>query len=139
MILKLMEYEPLRIYISATKQKDGQTTTALGLLNAIAEKYPRFGYIKLVGQQVQLIGDQQIDKDVSLMSEVYHIGGQLNNMSPVAIPRWQKCLILPSLSLLAAELEGGSIRCTGPRGDCEQSTSGEVGKGRGNHQTARVY
>jgi BioD-like phosphotransacetylase family protein len=82
-----MEQEPLNIYISATKQNDGKTTTALGLLNAIAEKYPRIGYIKPVGQQVQMIGDQQIDKDVSLMNEIYQIGGQLNNMSPVAIPR----------------------------------------------------
>jgi hypothetical protein len=82
-----MGQEPLNIYISATKQNDGKTTAALGLLNAIAEKYPRIGYIKPVGQQVQLIGDQQIDKDVSLMNEVYHIGGQLVNMSPVAIPR----------------------------------------------------
>jgi len=76
-----------KIYVSATRQNDGKTTASLGLLNVIAEHYPKIGYIKPVGQQVKLIGDKEIDKDASLMHEVYHIGDQLYDMSPVAIPK----------------------------------------------------
>lgn len=75
------------LYISATRQNDGKTTTSLGLLNVIADIYPKVGYIKPVGQQVKLIGDYEIDKDVTLMNAVYQIGGELQDMSPIAIPR----------------------------------------------------
>ena len=76
-----------KIYVAATRQNDGKTTTALGLVNTIREIYPQIGYMKPVGQQVKLIGEHKIDKDVTLMDEVYHIGGQLHDMSPIAIPR----------------------------------------------------
>lgn len=79
--------KPLRIYVGATRQNDGKTTAALGLLEAFSELYPRIGYIKPVGQQVRLIGDHEIDKDASLMKDVFHIGSQLYDMSPVAVPK----------------------------------------------------
>jgi hypothetical protein len=75
------------IYVSATRQNDGKTTTSLGLLSVIGDMFPKVGYIKPVGQQVKLIGDFEIDKDASLMNKVYHIGGQLQDMSPIAVPR----------------------------------------------------
>jgi BioD-like phosphotransacetylase family protein len=76
-----------KIYVAATRQNDGKTTTALGLLNTIREVYPKIGYIKPVGQQVRLIGEYEVDKDATLMNEVFHIGNRLHDMSPVAIPR----------------------------------------------------
>ncbi|UCF99006.1 MAG: AAA family ATPase [Spirochaetaceae bacterium] len=79
--------KPLRIYVAATRQNDGKTTTALGLLEAISEHYPEIGYIKPVGQQVKLIGKHEIDKDATLMKDVFHIGSPLYDMSPVAVPR----------------------------------------------------
>jgi BioD-like phosphotransacetylase family protein len=78
---------PLRIYVAATRQNDGKTTTALGLLEAFSEIYPEIGYIKPVGQQVKLIGEHEIDKDATLMKDVFHIGSPLYDMSPVAVPR----------------------------------------------------
>ena len=78
---------PLRIYVAATRQNDGKTTTALGLLEAIGEIHPQIGYIKPVGQQVKLIGQHEIDKDASLMKDVFQIGSPLYDMSPVAVPR----------------------------------------------------
>lgn len=75
------------IYVAATRQNDGKTITALGLLHALCEIYPKVGYIKPVGQQVNMIGDQQIDKDASLMDEVFHIGSKLPDMSPIAIKK----------------------------------------------------
>lgn len=78
---------PLSVYVSATGQNDGKTTSALGLYNALHEFYPEIGYIKPVGQQVIQIDDHQIDKDVTLMAEIFQIGAKLSDMSPVAIPK----------------------------------------------------
>ncbi|MEW5816893.1 MAG: AAA family ATPase, partial [Spirochaetota bacterium] len=76
----------LNLYVSATRQNDGKTTTALGLFNAITELFPKVGYIKPIGQQVKMIGKHRIDKDAALMNKVFHIGVQLNDMSPIAVP-----------------------------------------------------
>ncbi|KPJ88863.1 MAG: hypothetical protein AMS17_03975 [Spirochaetes bacterium DG_61] len=77
----------MRVYVAATRQNDGKTITALGLLSAIGDYYKNVGYIKPVGQQVKLIDGKDIDKDANLMNEVFQIGGSLPDMSPVAIPR----------------------------------------------------
>ncbi|MBN1700171.1 MAG: AAA family ATPase [Spirochaetales bacterium] len=76
-----------RIYVAATRQNDGKTITALGLLHALRERFSRVGYMKPVGQQVKLIGNSEIDKDASLIDEVFHIGSKLPDMSPVAVPK----------------------------------------------------
>jgi len=77
----------MRVYVAATRQNDGKTITALGLLSAIGDYFKNVGYIKPVGQQVRLIDGENIDKDANLMNEVFQIGGNLPDMSPVAIPR----------------------------------------------------
>ncbi len=38
-----------RVFIAATRQNEGKTTTSLGLLAALQKFYPRIGYIKPVG------------------------------------------------------------------------------------------
>lgn len=78
---------PLNIYISATRQNDGKTTTSLGFFNAFVEFFKNVGYMKPVGQRVSYLEGYPIDKDVKLMNDVYHIGGSLNDLSPVAIPK----------------------------------------------------
>ncbi|MBI3874422.1 MAG: AAA family ATPase, partial [Verrucomicrobia bacterium] len=40
-----------RVFIAATRQNDGKTTTSLGLLAALQNLFPRIGYIKPVGQR----------------------------------------------------------------------------------------
>ncbi|MFW5769387.1 MAG: phosphotransacetylase family protein [Spirochaetota bacterium] len=77
----------LNIYISATRQNDGKTTTSLGLFNAFSDFFNNVGYMKPVGQRVDYFEGTPIDKDVKLMNDVYHISGSLNEMSPVAIPK----------------------------------------------------
>ncbi|HEB11358.1 MAG TPA: hypothetical protein ENI06_09130 [Spirochaetales bacterium] len=79
-----MENKPLRIYVAAAKQNDGKTTAALGLMNVIRESYPKIGYIKPVGQHFNVINSKKIDKDASLIEDVFHIGTGLQDMSPVA-------------------------------------------------------
>ena len=82
-----MKKAPLNIYISATRQNDGKTTTSLGLFNAFSDYFHNVGYMKPVGQRVDYLEGVPIDKDVKLMNDVYHISGSLNEMSPVAIPK----------------------------------------------------
>src|SRR5215207_9203303 len=74
-----------RVFIAATRQDDGKTTSSLGLLSAIQEFYPRLGYIKPVGQRFIEIEEQKIDEDTILMDRVYQLNCPLVDMSPIAV------------------------------------------------------
>lgn len=74
-----------RIFIAATRQNDGKTTTSLGLLGALQKHYPRVGYIKPVGQRFVEIEEQKIDEDTILMDKVYRLNCPLVDMSPIAV------------------------------------------------------
>jgi BioD-like phosphotransacetylase family protein len=74
-----------RVFIAATRQNDGKTTTSLGLLAAIQKIYPRVGYIKPVGQRFVQIEEQKIDEDTVLMDRVYRLNCPLVDMSPIAV------------------------------------------------------
>src|SRR6266550_9440908 len=74
-----------RVFIAATKQNDGKTTTALGLIAALKQQYPRVGYLKPVGQRFVEIAEQKIDEDILLMDSVYQLNCPLVDMSPIAV------------------------------------------------------
>src|SRR5215831_13698140 len=74
-----------RVFIAATRQNDGKTTTSLGLLAAMQNHYPRIGYIKPVGQRFVEIEEQKIDEDTVLMDSVYRLNCPLVDMSPIAV------------------------------------------------------
>ena len=74
-----------RVFIAATRQNDGKTTTSLGLLAALQAYYPRIGYIKPVGQRFVEIAEQKIDEDSVLMDRVYQLDCPLLDMSPIAV------------------------------------------------------
>jgi BioD-like phosphotransacetylase family protein len=74
-----------RVFIAATRQNDGKTTTSLGLIAALQKKFPRIGYIKPVGQRFVEVEEQNIDEDTVLMDSVYHLNCPLVDMSPIAI------------------------------------------------------
>lgn len=74
-----------RLFIAATRQNDGKTTTSLGLLAAIQKYHPRIGYIKPVGQRFVEIDEQKIDEDTVLMDRVYKLNCPLVDMSPIAV------------------------------------------------------
>jgi BioD-like phosphotransacetylase family protein len=74
-----------RIFIAATRQNEGKTTTSLGLLAALQQFYPRIGYIKPVGQRFVEIEEQKIDEDTVLMDQVYRLNCPLVDMSPIAV------------------------------------------------------
>ena len=74
-----------RVFIAATRQNDGKTTTSLGLIAALQQHYPRVGYIKPVGQRFIEIAEQKIDEDILLMDSVYQLNCPLVDMSPIAV------------------------------------------------------
>jgi BioD-like phosphotransacetylase family protein len=80
-----MNTETPRLFIAATRQHDGKTTTSLGLLAAMQNFYPRIGYIKPVGQRFVEIEEQKIDEDTVLMNQVYQLNCPLVDMSPIAV------------------------------------------------------
>ena len=74
-----------RVFIAATRQNDGKTTTSLGLIAALQKYFPRVGYIKPVGQRFVEIEEQKIDEDSVLMDSVYRMNCPLVDMSPIAV------------------------------------------------------
>jgi BioD-like phosphotransacetylase family protein len=74
-----------RVFIAATRQNDGKTTTSLGLVSALQRHFPRIGYIKPVGQRFVEIEEQKIDEDTVLMDAVYQLNCPLVDMSPIAV------------------------------------------------------
>jgi len=77
--------ETPRVFIAATRQNDGKTTTSLGLIAALQKTFPRIGYIKPVGQRFIAIAEQKIDEDTVLMDSVYGLNCPLVDMSPIAV------------------------------------------------------
>jgi BioD-like phosphotransacetylase family protein len=76
-----------KVYIAATRQNDGKTITCLGLISAFKKRFTNVGYIKPVGQRYIEINGHRIDEDALLIKEVFDIKGNIQDMSPVAVPR----------------------------------------------------
>lgn len=74
-----------RVFIAATRQDDGKTTTSLGLLGLLRKRIGRIGYIKPVGQRTVDVGGMQIDEDSVLINDTYNPGLPLEAMSPIAV------------------------------------------------------
>lgn len=75
------------LYVAATGQHVGKTTSTLGLVTNILEHGLNVGYCKPVGQQHLYVEGQMIDKDVTLFSQMlgFKINGKIH--SPVIIAR----------------------------------------------------
>jgi BioD-like phosphotransacetylase family protein len=76
-----------RVFLAATGQNRGKTTTSLGLLAAIRERGLRLGFMKPVGQRYLVVDGTRADEDAVLMSELFALPDALNDMSPVTLPR----------------------------------------------------
>jgi hypothetical protein len=76
-----------RVFLAATGQNRGKTTTSLGLLAAIRDRGLSLGFLKPVGQRYLVVDGTRADEDAVLMSEVFALPDALNDMSPVTLPR----------------------------------------------------
>lgn len=72
------------IFIAATGQNVGKTTTCLGILAALKERFPNVGFMKPVGQKhLRIEGGLAVDKDVVLFKEHFALQSAYQDMSPV--------------------------------------------------------
>ena len=78
---------PKQLFVAATRQNDGKTMVSLGLFHAFQKRFSKTAYMKPVGQQYRVIDGKKIDKDAVLISTIYHLQDNLQDMSPIAVPR----------------------------------------------------
>ncbi|MCI5083398.1 MAG: AAA family ATPase [Saprospiraceae bacterium] len=76
-----------RIYVAATSQHVGKTTSTLGLIAGIRTHGLKVGYCKPVGQEFVDLGDLKADKDALLFSKVMEFELTSDVHSPVIIGR----------------------------------------------------
>jgi len=74
-----------RIFVAATRQNDGKTTTSLGLYGALRNLGYNVGYIKPVAQRLVDIGGYAVDEDTQLINTIYDVNIPITAMSPVAV------------------------------------------------------
>lgn len=76
-----------RIYIAATSQHVGKTTSTLGLMAAIRARGHKVSYCKPVGQEFVELGDLRVDKDALLFARGMDFELKAELHSPVIIGR----------------------------------------------------
>ncbi|WP_027715300.1 AAA family ATPase [Desulfuromonas sp. TF] len=74
-----------KIFVAATGQNCGKTTTCLSILHMARKRHFRVGFIKPVGPKPTLFSGALVDKDAALMAQVYGLGEDLEFMSPVVL------------------------------------------------------
>jgi len=74
-----------RLFIAATEQNDGKTTTSLGLFSALQKRRGRIGFIKPVGQRFVEVEGKRIDEDSVLIDQTFGVQTPLEAMSPIAV------------------------------------------------------
>jgi len=74
-----------RLFIAATEQNVGKTTTALGLYHALRSRYRRIGFIKPVGQRFVEVEGHRVDEDSLLIRDTYDTQVPIEAMSPIAV------------------------------------------------------
>jgi BioD-like phosphotransacetylase family protein len=76
-----------RLFVSATRQNVGKTTTSVGLFAAMRDRGLGVHFIKPIGQRYLVRDDVKADEDAILIQSYFGQGGSLADMSPVTIPR----------------------------------------------------
>lgn len=76
-----------QLFLAATGQNRGKTTTSLGLFAAFRAQGLDAGFMKPVGQRWITIDDTPADEDAALMRGVFGLTDAVALLSPVQIPR----------------------------------------------------
>jgi len=76
------------VFIAATGQHVGKTTTCLGILAGLKKRFSSVGFLKPVGQEkVQVEEGFDVDKDAVLFKEYFKMQNSYSEMSPVLCPQ----------------------------------------------------
>lgn len=74
-----------KLFIAATGQNSGKTTTSLSLLHLARQRYGRVGFIKPLGPKPMVHNGEVADKDAVLMAQILDQEHLLPLMSPVVL------------------------------------------------------
>lgn len=74
-----------KIYVAATGQECGKTTTSISLLHMARKKYRRVGFIKPLGPKPTIYKGRWVDLDAALIAEIFDLQDDLEYMSPVVL------------------------------------------------------
>ena len=80
------------IYVAATRQHVGKTTTSLAIMSGLQKRFDKVGFIKPVGQVCLTVQDDdgndvEVDKDVVVVRNHFKLNHcSFHHMSPVRIP-----------------------------------------------------
>jgi hypothetical protein len=94
-----------KIFISATSQDCGKTTTSLSLLYHARQRYERIGFIKPIGPKpIDFLG-RRIDTDPAMIAQVYGLEHLVDDMCPVVVEQGMTQQVIEG-KIPVAELEG---------------------------------
>ena len=74
-----------RLFIAATNQNNGKTTSSLGLVKGFADLGKHVGFVKPVGQRFVEEDGYQVDEDCLLIHRACGLGCLLTEMSPIVV------------------------------------------------------
>ncbi len=74
-----------RLFVAATEQNTGKTTTSLGLYGVLRQRFQAIGFIKPVGQRFTEVEGKRIDEDSVLIRDTYQTQTPIEDMSPIAV------------------------------------------------------
>ncbi len=74
-----------KIFIGATGQNSGKTTTSVSLMYLARKKYERVGFIKPLGPKPTTLRGIALDRDAALMAQVFGLQKDIRFMSPVVV------------------------------------------------------
>jgi hypothetical protein len=74
-----------KIFIAATGQQCGKTTTSIALLHMARKKYHRVGFMKPLGPKPTKFRRRWVDQDAALLSRIYSLEEDIDYMSPVVL------------------------------------------------------
>lgn len=74
-----------RVFVAATEQNAGKTTTCLGLYSLLRPYFPRIGFIKPVGQRYLEYEGKAIDEDSVLIHETFGTRTPIEAMNPITV------------------------------------------------------
>lgn len=98
-----------KIFIAATSQDSGKTTTSLSLLHQARKRYGRIGFIKPIGPKPIDFMDRRIDTDPAMIAQVYGLEAQIDLMCPVVVEAGMTQQVIEG-KIAVSELEGRILR-----------------------------
>lgn len=133
-----------KIFIAATKQNDGKTTVALGLIFNLKKFFKQIGFIKPVGQRYLEEDGVKVDEDSVLIEESFklcEIKCKLKDMSPVAVEKGftENYILKPEAGVITGEIKEAFGRISNKKDLVIIEGTGHAGVGSVfDHSNARV-